>query len=39
MYFGINTFYFLRESSVKDLGFGAILKGIFRDYVLSKMAP
>ena len=28
MYFGENTFFFQRESSVKDLGFCAILKGI-----------
>ena len=33
MYFGENTFFFQRESGVKDLGFGAILRGIFRDYL------
>ena len=39
MYFGENTFFFQRESSVKNLGFGAIFMGILRDYVLSKMTP
>ena len=28
MYFGENTFFFQRESGVKDLGFGAIFMGI-----------